>query len=144
MIKIKYLSSYPHKLTPAKIGDAGIDIVSNMAVDIFANDTELIHTGLYVEIPEGYYIEVVGRSSLHKNGIHVNKGIIDTGYRGEILVSMSNRNLWDINQGSYYTVERGDRIAQLIVKKKVEAEFIPVDKLEDSERGEDGFGSTDR
>ena len=144
MIKIKYLSSYPHKLAPAKVGDAGIDIVASESVNIQANDTELVHTGLYVEIPEGYYIEVVGRSSLHKRGIHVNKGIIDTGYRGEILVSMSNRNFWDIDESDYLSVIKGDRIAQLIVKKKVEVKFEPVDKLEDSERGEDGFGSTDR
>lgn len=140
MLKIKYLGSYPHKLAPAKIGDAGIDIVASENVIIRTNDTELISTGLYVEIPEGYYIEVVGRSSLHKQGIHVNKGIIDTGYRGEIMVSISNRNKYRGN----YTVHKGDRIAQMLIKERIDAEFIPVDELKDSERGEGGFGSTNR
>ena len=140
-IQIKYLRQYPHELKPAKQGDAGIDIYASKIVAIRPFETALIPTGLYMEIPKGYYGRLVGRSSLHKEGLHVNEGIIDSGYRGEIKVSMTNSS----NETIFAKlVEIGERVAQLIITKVEPVEFIAVDELSESERGENGFGHTGR
>ena len=155
MIKIKYLDTYPAKLKPAKRGDAGIDIVAAEDTKIGGFDTKLISTGLYLEIPEGYYGRLVGRSSLHKQGLHVNEGIIDSGYRGEVKVSLTNLNqklimrfvdLKDLLAGRQLVtgILKGDRIAQLIITKVEPVEFVAVEELSDSERGSKGFGSSGR
>lgn len=139
-IKIKYLKQYQHELKPAKVGDAGIDIVSCRDVIVNSLDTKLIGTYLHVEIPRGYYGRLVGRSSLHMEGLHVNEGIIDSGYRGEIKVSVTNLSI----KSPFREIKRGTRIGQLIIQKCEEVEFVPVGKLSDSERGNKGFGSTGR
>ena len=129
----------------------------------------LIPTGLALEIPEGYYGRLVGRSSLHKQGLHVNEGIIDSGYRGEVMVSTSYSpsleleltrhermamptSIYDNENFIYglrlnnkpFKINKGDRIAQLIITKVEPVEFIAVDELSDSERGSNGFGHTGR
>ena len=138
---IKYLDTYPHELKPALEGDAGIDIYASKIVAVRPFETVLIPTGLYMEIPKGYYCRLVGRSSLHKQGLHVNEGIIDSGYRGEVKVSMTNSS----NETIFARlVEAGERVAQLIISKVEPVEFIAVDELSDSERGSNGFGHTGR
>lgn len=136
---IKYLDTYPHELKPVLEGDAGIDIYASEMVAIRPFETVLISTGLYMEIPKGYYGRLVGRSSLHKQGLHVNEGIIDSGYRGEIKVSMTNSS----NETIFAKlVEIGERVAQLIISKVEPIEFVAVQELSETERGTNGFGST--
>ena len=161
LTKVKYLNTYPEELKPQKQGDAGIDIVASKDVTIGAFETILVPTGLYLEIPEGYYGRLVGRSSLHKEGLHVNEGIIDSGYRGEVMVSMSNLNYDRIihtamgvskmiatgseeYESHNSCISKGDRIAQLIITKVEPVEYVAVDELSDSERGNGGFGSSGR
>ena len=101
----------------------------------------MVPTGIAVAVPDGYAGLVVPRSGLaarHGIGVVNGPGLLDAGYRGEIGVIL-------INHGAEpFTVERGDRIAQLVVLPVVVQEFIEVDELPPSPRGDGGFGSTGR
>ena len=97
----------------------------------------LIPTGLYIEIPEGYEAQVRPRSGLAiKNGITVlnSPGTIDADYRGEIGVILINLST------EPFFINSGDRIAQLVFHKYAKAEFVEVEHLDETERGEGGFG----
>ncbi len=121
-------------------GDAGADLVSTEAVTLPPGGRAIVATGVRVALPEGYALFVAPRSGLAANyGISVANapGIVDAGYRGEIKVIMLNTDL-----NNSYEVSVGDRIAQLVIVPVVQANFIPVDDLESSVRGQQGFGST--
>ena len=123
----------------AKPGDAGLDLTSRENVYIAPFETVLVHTGIAVEIPEGFYGAVVPRS-----GISTKKGLapinspstIDSGYRGEILVPLHNFS------GAAQGIERGERIVQLIIMPYQACDCVSVSELSDSERADSGFGST--
>lgn len=121
-------------------GDAGADLVATESVVLEPGERALIGTGVRIALPEGYAAFVVPRSGLAaKHGITVVNapGTVDAGYRGEIKVALLNTDAREA-----FTVAVGDRIAQLIIMPVVRAEFLPVDSLDDSIRGEGGFGST--
>ncbi|MGN8025892.1 dUTP diphosphatase [Microbacterium sp. 22242] len=121
-------------------GDAGADLVAAEAVRLEPGRRALIGTGVRIALPEGYAAFVVPRSGLAaKHGITVvnSPGTVDAGYRGEIRVSLLNTD-----SDAAYDVAVGDRIAQLIVMPVTRARFIPVDSLDESDRGAGGFGST--
>ena len=102
-------------------------------------DRALIPTGLYIEMPEGYEAQVRPRSGLAiKHGITVlnSPGTIDADYRGEICVELVNIS------NTPFTVEPGERIAQLVFAKYEKADFIEVEELSKTKRGEGGFGHT--
>ncbi len=120
---------------------AGADLynLEGEAVTVPAHSTLLIHTGISMEIPEGYCGLIFARSGLAtKRGLApANKvGVIDADYRGEIMVALHNHT--DRTQ----TVEGGERVAQLAIVPFLKAEFDAVDDLTDTVRGEGGFGST--
>ena len=120
---------------------AGADLYAAIeeAVTIEANETKLIPTGLAMEIPVGYAGLVYARSGLaSKRGLApANKvGVIDSDYRGEVMVALHNHG--KIKQ----TIEAGERIAQMVIAPYVTANFILSDSLDDTVRGEGGFGST--
>lgn len=122
---------------------AGADLYSCIEEPVTINpgETKFIHTGLALEIPEGYAGLVYARSGLAcKKGIApANKvGVIDSDYRGEIMVALYNHS------GEAVTIESGERIAQLIITPFLTAQFDETDKLEDTDRGLGGFGSTGR
>ncbi len=120
---------------------AGMDVRADNAEPIVLRPLEraLVPTGLYLEIPAGYEIQVRPRSGLAiKKGVTVlnSPGTVDADYRGElrvILVNLSNED---------FTVERGERIAQIVLAAHGRIEWEEVEKLEESARGEGGFGST--
>lgn len=118
--------------------DAGIDIYAKEAVTLFSKEQEQISTGLYLEIPLDHWGLLKDRSSLASRGIFVVGGVIDSGYRGEIVVLLRNAG------HKHYHVEAGNRIAQLIVIEcpKVTIAEVEKNKLLPSSRGSDGFGST--
>ncbi len=121
-------------------GDAGADLVAAEAVRLEPGARALVATGVRIALPEGYAAFVVPRSGLAaKHGITIVNapGTVDAGYRGEIKVSLLNTDSRDA-----YDVAVGDRIAQLVIMPVVRAHFLPVDELEQSARGESGFGST--
>jgi dUTP pyrophosphatase len=127
----------------ANEGDAGCDLVAVETCTLSAGGGRaLVPTGLSVAIPEGYGGFVLPRSGLAiKHGVTcVNApGLIDAGYRGEVRVALVN--LDPVND---YVVQKGDRIAQLVVLRVEPALFRVVDELPEAQRGEGGFGSTGR
>jgi dUTP pyrophosphatase len=124
----------------ALAGDAGADLSLAEDVDLAPFERALVGTGVAVAIPEGYAGFVHPRSGLaHRLGLSlVNApGTIDAGYRGEIKV-----NLVNLDPTTPLSLRRGDRIAQLVVQPVVQARFLPVEALPDTERGSGGHGST--
>ena len=122
---------------------AGADVYACMdeKTDIAPGETVLIHTGIAMEIPEGYAGLIYARSGLaSKKGLApANKvGVVDADYRGEIMVALHNHG----NQ--IQSVEPGERIAQLVITPYVVGAFHQVDELNDTVRGDGGFGSTGR
>lgn len=102
-------------------------------------ERKTISTGLRLEIPEGYYGRVAPRSGLAaKNGIDVLAGVVDSGYRGEVNVVLHNTD-----KSNTFFVQPGDRIAQIIIERHYNMEFVEVvDELSDTSRGDGGFGSS--
>jgi dUTP pyrophosphatase len=126
----------------ARPGDAGADLWARTDVTIPpAGGRALVPTGLALAIPEGYAGFVQPRSGLAlRHGVTVLNapGLIDAGYRDELMVLLVNTD------AKPYEVRRGDRIAQLVVKPVARAEFVAVDELPASERGLGGFGHSGR
>ena len=121
------------------IGSAGCDVRSNHDATISPGHKLLVKTGLYVEIPVGYEIQVRPRSGLaYSKGITVlnSPGTIDADYRGEIGVILINHGTTSA------TIEKGDRIGQLVLNKVEQIEWNSVLVLSDTDRGNGGFGST--
>jgi dUTP pyrophosphatase len=132
----------PDAVVPARAysGDAGLDLSSCERVELAPGERALVPTGLAVAIPEGYAGFVQPRSGLAtKHGISIvnTPGLVDSGYRGELLV-----NLVNTDQRDAFIVEPGMRIAQLVILPIPELELVEVDELPESERGVRGFGSS--
>jgi dUTP pyrophosphatase len=132
----------PNAVVPVRAyaGDAGLDLSSCQRVELAAGQRALVPTGLAVAIPEGYAGYVQPRSGLaSKHGISIvnTPGLVDSGYRGELLV-----NLVNTDSSEPFVVEEGMRIAQLVILELPEVELVEVDALPDSERGARGFGSS--
>lgn len=156
-IKVKLTDGAPMP-KHAKPGDAGMDLTSRQTVEIAPGGTVMVGTGVWMEIPDGYYGAVVPRSGMaSKRGITIanTPGTIDSSYRGEIMLPLHNiasalRWVKDANgmTGHYEPnhelamVERGERVAQIIIKKYETVEGVEVDELSETERGDGGFGST--
>jgi len=121
-------------------GDAGADLTASEATVLEPGQRATVPTGVSIALPDGYVAFVVPRSGLAaRSGITIvnSPGTVDAGYRGEIRVTLLNTDT-----EHPFTIEVGDRIAQLIVMPVSRARFIPVDKLPGSHRGDGGFGST--
>ena len=121
-------------------GDAGLDLSACERVVLGPGERGLVPTGLAVAIPDGYAGFVQPRSGLaSKHGISIvnTPGLVDSGYRGELLV-----NLLNTDPRETFTVEPGMRIAQLVVLEIPHVELVEVDELPESERGVHGFGSS--
>jgi dUTP pyrophosphatase len=126
--------------TRAYAGDAGIDLAACERVELAPGERALVPTGLAVAIPAGYAGYVQPRSGLAtKHGISIvnTPGLVDSGYRGELLV-----NLLNTDPREPFVVEPGMRIAQLVVLAVPEVEPVEVEELPGSERGDRGFGSS--
>lgn len=126
----------------AKGGDAGADIYSRVDITLAPGERALVPTGIAIALPDGYVALVHPRSGLAiKNGVTmVNApGTVDAAFRGELQCIMINHDVKDS-----VTFKRGDRIAQLVFQKVEHAEFIEVNSLPGSSRGDGGFGSTGR
>lgn len=123
----------------AKPGDAGADLRAAESVSVPANGRVTVKTGVSIALPNGYVALVHPRSGLAaKFGVTVLNapGTVDAGYRGEIAVTLFNSSL------ETFEVKTGDRIAQLVIQQVEVANFVRVQKLPESSRGHDGFGST--
>jgi dUTP pyrophosphatase len=121
-------------------GDAGLDLAACEEVRIEPGARAIVPTGIAVEIPEGYAGFVQPRSGLaarHGIGIVNSPGLIDSGYRGEVLVVLLNTDAREA-----FTVERGMRIAQLVVAPVTRAAVVERESTSGTARGGNGFGST--
>ena len=120
-------------------GDAGVDLTSVLDITVSTGERMLVPTGIAVAIPRGFGGFVQPRSGLAaKHGITLTNspGLIDSNYRGEIIVILQNTGQDD------FIIRVGDRIAQLVIMPVEHAEFEAVEVLPESERGEGGFGSS--
>ena len=142
MKPISFKRLNPEAILPsaAHTGDAGLDLHSTESLTIGPGERRLVKTGLAVAIPDGFCGLVLPRSGLAiKNGITVvnGPGLIDSGYRGEIGVILLNTDQHDA-----FAILAGDRIAQILITPFEATQPIWVDRLEETERGSGGFGST--
>ncbi len=136
-IRIKKLSEKIPDLSYAKDGDAGFDLYSREQVVIPAGKQGIVSTGIAMEIPEGYVGLVCDKSGLAiKNGLKTLGGVIDSGYRGEIMIGIANLSDTD------YVFEAGHKIAQMIIQKFEAVTFDEVKELSETERAHTGFGSS--
>lgn len=123
--------------TYAHFSDAGADLYANEEVIINPNEVKIIPTGLRVEIPDGYELQVRPRSGMTvKTNVIAQFGTVDSGYRGPLGVMLYNHGT------EPYTVLYGDKIAQAVLAPTYHANFLVADQLSETERGEGGFGSS--
>ena len=137
MIKIKKL--HPDALLPKYLrkGDAGMDLFANENIILNPNERKLVSTGIAMAIPPGYVGLIWDRSGMAANhGIKSMGGVIDSNYRGEIKVVLHNLS------SQPFKIEKGMRIAQMIIQEYFSKEIIEVNELDDSERKDSAFGST--
>ncbi|UBU10768.1 dUTP diphosphatase [Nonomuraea gerenzanensis] len=123
-------------------GDAGADLHAAEDVELLPGERAVVGTGLAIALPDGYAAFVHPRSGLAaRHGVTlVNApGTVDAGYRGEIKVTVINTDLKEP-----FRLRRGDRVAQLVIQRVERAAFTAVERLPESVRGADGFGSTGR
>src|SRR5690554_6041545 len=141
-MNIKIINKSSHALPNYEtIASAGMDLRASLSDSVTLKPLEraIVKTGLFIELPIGFEAQVRPRSGLAaKKGVTVlnSPGTIDADYRGEIgviLVNLSNEN---------FTIENGERVAQLVIAKHERAEWIEVEELSETSRGEGGFGST--
>ena len=135
-VKIK-LSKDAHMPTYGTSGAAGLDLYASADVTIQPNERVLIPIGVAMEIPDGHFCYVMGRSgNTIKKGLHVALGTIDSDYIGEIGVMAFNQS------DEVISFAKGDRVAQMVILPYPKVEFVEVDELSDTERGTGGYGST--
>lgn len=143
-MEVKFKKLVPEAIIPsyAHEGDAGLDMTAIAYEYDAKKDCHIYKTGIAMEIPKGHVGLVFPRSSNRKTNAYMcnHVGIIDSGYRGDIMFSFKNRTLTDCRPP--YKV--GDKIGQLIIVPYPIIELSEVNELEDSERGENGHGSTGR
>lgn len=139
ILKIKCINEKAKLPQYAHPGDAGLDLFSVENINIKPGDIALIKTGIIIELPEKTEAQIRPRSGLalkHKITVLNTPGTIDEGYRGEIGVII-------INHGKeIFKVEEGMKIAQMVVKPVLRVDVVNVDVINDTKRGEGGFGST--
>lgn len=116
--------------------DAGADLRSPVETVVPARGSRVIDTGVRIQLPHGYVGMLKSKSGLHVKYDITSEGVIDEGYTGAIKVKLYNHS------DESYSIERGDKITQLVILPCEYVQFDLVDDLEDSERGDGGFGST--
>lgn len=141
-MNVKVINKSKHELPHySTIASAGMDLRANIDESISLKPLErtIVKTGIFMELPLGFEAQVRPRSGLaFKNGITVlnSPGTIDADYRGEVGVILVNLSAEE------FIIEDGERIAQMVIAKHEQAQWIEVEALENSERGAGGFGST--
>lgn len=152
-MKVKIKKLHPDAVIPSysKEGDAGLDLTAVTDSEVSDAGSMIMKTGLSIEIPKGYVGLIFPRSSIYKTTGRLSNcvGVIDSGYRGEILASFDVSLVSFLYQEGYVDNEislrvykKGDRIGQLIILPYPQIEFEEVDELSQTERGSGGYGST--
>ena len=145
-VRVKALEQDAIIPTRTNLSDAGWDLYASHDILIRGGERAIIRTGIALQIPDEWVGLIWPRSGLSaKKGLDVLAGVIDSGYRGEIMVCLYNtNNPLPLFQTDDFDVEirKGDRIAQILFQPVPSIEMVEVDELTDSDRGEDGFGSS--
>ena len=156
LLDFKFKKLNPNAISPKKnIGDVGWDLCcveddsfryvrrglgetpANYCMELTPGSRYGFRTGISIELPEGYHGIIKPRSGLAvKHGINVLAGVIDSSYRGELIICLHNTSIKTV------TICPGDKIAQILIIKEQEGVFREVDELSSTSRGEQGFGST--
>jgi dUTP pyrophosphatase len=141
-VKIKLICDFP-EVTPTRQtkGSAGYDVrarIEGGSFPLLPYMPTIISCGFKMELPEGYHAKICQRSSMGKNGIIIpnSPGIIDSDYRGYVSVLLLNLN------NEIMDIKNGQRIAQMLIEKNINAKWVEVDSLKQTKRGAGGFGST--
>ena len=138
-MKIKIVSQSGILPEYETMGSAGMDLRAEESITINPGERVLVSTGIFIELPEGYEAQVRARSGLavnHGIGLVNGLGTIDSDYRGEIKAPLIN---WSLDP---YMIEKGDRIAQMVIAKYERINWEIVDDLTETRRNEKGFGSS--
>ncbi len=135
-LKIKKLNTGAVVPSFAHSFDAGMDLYSNEDIKINPNEVVKVKTGIAMEIPEGYVGLIWDKSSVGSKGLKTMGGVIDSHYRGEVMILI--KNLSDME----YFFEKGDKVAQMLIQKVEHFEIEETNELPETLRGEGGFGST--
>jgi dUTP pyrophosphatase len=136
-LQIKRLQQDAKLPSFAHAADAGMDMYAVEEVTVRPHERVQVKTGIAIAIPEGYVGLIWDKSGIsHKGGLKTLGGVVDAGYRGEVLVGVIN--LGDTT----YTFKKGDKIAQMLIQKIECPELVVVEELDETERGAGGFGST--
>ncbi len=141
-MEVEFIKIDPEAPAPeyAQAGDAGCDLTSRISAVLDPGERALLPTGIAVSIPEGFAGFIQPRSGLaSQHGVTIvnTPGLIDSHYRGELKVILVN-----LDRSEPFAVSRGDKICQLVIQKVEQARFTEVEKLDATERGSGGFGST--
>ncbi len=126
------LPAYGHR------GDAGLDLFSAKELVLKAGEIKPVPTGIQMSVPEGYVGLIWDKSGLSLQRVHRLAGVIDSGYRGEVKVVMANLG------SRPFVIEKGMKIAQLLIQPVLAVKVVESDELDNTVRGENGFGSTGR
>lgn len=138
VLKVKRLTETAKLPTRAHAMDAGLDIYADESYWVSSKVTTLVRTGIAVEVMPGYQATILPKSGLSKSGVHVYTGTVDAGYVGEILVCAQY-----ISGRGFYTIEAGQKIAQLVITKVELPEVVEADELTAwGTRGANGWGSS--
>ena len=136
-IRIKYFTDKIEKLDYIDGKSDWIDLRASEEVELKAGEFKLIPLGVAMEIPDGHFCYVMGRSgNTIKKGLHVALGLVDEDYRSTIGVMAFNQS------SDAISFAKGDRVAQMVILPYPKVEFVEVDELSDTERGTGGYGST--
>lgn len=136
-VRVKRLRKYAKLPEYAYRGDAGMDLFSAENYNLKPGERRIINTGIAMSFPRGYAALIWDKSGISsEHGISTMAGVIDSGYRGEIGVVLHNTS------DEHYKIHRGDKVAQTLIQKVESCDIIEVEKLENSDRGEKGFGSS--
>lgn len=161
---------YEGSLAVQRVGDGGIDIITKEDIEIGLFETKIVPTGLHVKLPDGWYMDVRGRSGLTLDGLHVQLGLVDSNYTGDvgvILCNMAEANKFVEELSTYLDniivhcgddikevlkdynsktikISKGERIAQIVFHRCNTVEFKEVDELPKTNRGNRRLGSTGR
>lgn len=146
ILEIKRLSENATIPTSAHLTDVGLDLYASEDSFIKTGQTAVVNTNIAIKIPSGYYGKIEDRSSMAAAGLRTGAGIIDANYTGEIQVVLHNLNnkTESSYQGLGYKINKGQRIAQLIVQPVVPVRLAEVETLDSDGRGTKGFGSSGR
>jgi len=143
-MKVKLKKLHEDAVVPTYGTDesAGADLYAIEDVVFSPGDLRFVRTGWSMQVDPGYYIEIYNRGSMSakRQLVIVSSRVVDSDYRGEIFVPI--KYIFFLFDGFKTTIKKGDRIAQMIVKKYEKADFEEVEELSDTERGDGGFGST--